>query len=201
MQATQLDTVPRFIERVTNFKTHAAIEAGRLDELVETSVYLTWKHGDISPVNAVIDATSVIKGLNRRALVTFYRDVIPFTYSTEKEQFTKADSNKVQAMGGQLGNGHDDACGKQVMLKIESTTWHSFNKERVAKPYVFNVQRIIGGLTAQLRKGYSGKSLHRDDLVKLNNTVGALVKEFNDLLEVQETESTAVMAEAIKKSA
>ena len=122
MQSFTLENVSSFIKRVQQFKKDSETIADHLDELVESSVYITWKHGDISPVNAVIDATAVIKGLNRRALVTFYRDVVPFTYSTEKEQFTKSDANKILSMGGQLGNGLDDACGAKVMEVLASTS-------------------------------------------------------------------------------
>lgn len=196
MRNHNLQDVSSFLARVNQFKKDSESIAQHLDELVETSVYITWKHGDISPVNAVIAACAVMKGLNRRALVTFYRDVVPFIYSTEHEQFTKADANKVTAMGGILGNGQDDACGPKIMEILASTLWHSFNKEKVAKPYVFNVQRIISALNDQLRKGLNSRSLDRAALTKLNNTVGALVKEFNDKLDLQNTE-TSVPATAI----
>ena len=179
-------TVAQFLSTVSNFKEKASVFQGLYDELVEESVELVWAHGDISPVNAMIDATAVLKGFNRRAVVSYYRDVIPFTFDSKLGIFTKKDDNKVKSMGGTLGSGAEDAMGPQVLAHIMANDWHDQNNEKAAKPYVFNDKRIISGIAAMIRKGIASGKITHEQLENLRGGIVGAVQEAHTILKAKE---------------
>lgn len=178
-------TIAQFMKTVASFREKATIFQGLYDELVEESVSLVWAYGDISPVNAIIEATSVLKGFNRRAVVSYYRDVIPFTFDSKLGVFTKKDDNKVKNMGGTLGGGTEDSMGAQVLAHIIAHDWHDQNKEKAAKPYVFNDTRIINGIAAMIRKGLSSGNITHEQLEKLRGGVAGEVDKAHSILKAK----------------
>lgn len=196
-------SVKDFVQAANTFRNDGKSIADKLDDLVVESIQCTWKHGDITPVNTMIQACGVIKGLNRRALVTYYRDVVPFFYDVKQEQFGKADKNKVLKMQGTLGSGADDACGPFVLEYITSNVWHSLNKEHAAKPYAFNLDRIVSGINAQLGKALSNDKLSITALETLSARVAALANEYSTKLLTErkaEVIPTTAIAEALRKA-
>lgn len=179
-------TVAQFLNTVGQFKEKATVFQELYDELVEESVALVWAHGDISPVNAMIEATEVLKGFNRRAVVSFYRDVIPFTFDAKLGIFTKKDDNKVKAMGGNLGAGTEDAVGPVILAHMMANDWHDQNKEKAAKPYVFNDKRIINGVVAMIRKGIASGKITHEQLENLRGGVAGAVQDAHNILKAKE---------------
>lgn len=179
-------TIAQFMKTVAGFRDKAAVFQGLYDELVEESVTLVWAYGDISPVNAIIEATSVLKGFNRRAVVSYYRDVIPFTFDSKLGMFTKKDDNKVKNMGGTLGGGTEESMGAQVLAHLMSHDWHDQNKEKAAKPYVFNDTRIINGIAAMIRKGIASGKITHEQLENLRGGVVGAVQEAHNILKAKE---------------
>lgn len=175
-------TVAAFLSTVEQFREQAGVFQNLYDELVEESVELVWTHGDISPVNAMIEATSVLKGFNRRALVTYYRDVIPFTFDAKLGLFTKKDANKVTAMGGELGSGKDDAMGAKIMSHMLIHDWHDSNKEKESKPYAFSDTRVISGITAMIRKGLASGLITHEQLENVRRGVAGEVDKAHSIL-------------------
>lgn len=178
-------TIAQFIKTVGQFRDKASIFQGLYDELVEESVSLVWAHGDISPVNAMIEATAVLKGFNRRAVVSYYRDVIPFTFDAKLGVFTKKDDNKVKNMGGTLGGGTEESMGAQVLAHLMAHDWHDQNTEKAAKPYVFNDTRIINGIAAMIRKGLSSGNITHEQLEKLRGGVAGEVDKAHNILKAK----------------
>lgn len=70
------------------------------NDAVKASVNLYWGEGNqnIGIVNNLLAVASVVKGINRERLVSFYKEVIPHAYNTKGKLFTgkKPDSELTQ---------------------------------------------------------------------------------------------------------
>lgn len=125
------------------------------NEAVINSVKLLWEHGDISVINNTMDTLKCMKGADMRALATYYRACIPFTFDGNSEKFTRKNPKTVEKMENMWAE------------YIETTMWYDLSQVKEAKPYKFDYAQIIKYVQKQLEKGQEAGQLTLMDMEAL----------------------------------
>ena len=165
-----MSNVSKFLAKVKRFHKTAENFSEKFDGIVLESVELLWEHGNIETINSVIEASKHIKGIDRRALVTFYRECVPYSFSKEGI-FGKKDKKRAAEMADTW---------KPFIL---SHNWYDFSKVSEAKAYKFDVDALINLVHKRLEKAQESGQL---SAAKLSVLRAKLDGEVNTFLNAQE---------------
>jgi len=158
--------VSDFVKGVNKLIKTLTKTSDELEEVVINSVRLLWEHGDIeNTVNKVIDASSHSQGLDRRALVTYYRECIPFGFNGKLGRFTTKDKKKHAKM---------EDTYQQI---IADTSWYDFRKEKDTKPYNLSIEAIIKMVNNKIVKARKDGTLKLDTITGLKTGMDNMLND------------------------
>jgi len=135
--------------------------------LVTNSVNLLWEHGQIAVINKTMDTLTHMKGADMRALATYYKQCVPYTFDGEVGRFTK--KNKKQ----------EEKLIETYADFIAENQWFEFSKVKEAKPYELNIDNLISLVKKRLEKGAeNGDQVTNEKLEQLALGMNDVINEF-----------------------
>jgi len=186
------NTIKNFTKRINAMSSVFKSSTDEFNEIVKEAVALSWKGYDInSTVNSVLDLALVMKGLNRRALATYFVKCVPYGFSKKENRFEKKDAKKAE----KLADNWEDF--------VNSHDWFEEAKSTDdAKPYELNVATLVQMIERRVNKADDSGTLEGQKAVetmqslksKLDSTINEYIKTFtaqahSDLVMEQNAES------------
>lgn len=163
--------VSLFLDRVQRAGKHLDKMSDHVNTLVMDSVVLLWEKENIQVINSVVDLVhDHMKGGDVRALITFYRKCVPFTFNKKKGQFEKKDSGMVESMADTWA---------QFILE---NNWYDFSQVKAKKEYEFDMEKLQKYFHNQLQKAYDAGQLDAEKLKMLDGVMNAEIMAFTDAM-------------------
>ena len=186
------NTLKKFATRIKKQGAAFVKDTTDFNDIVKDAVRYAWQGYDINQtVNATLDLALVMKGLNRRALATYFVKCVPYGFNKKENRFDKKDAKKA--------------------AKLE-TTWEDYvnthdwfeeaKSTNDAKPYELNVATLVSMIDSRVNKADDSGTLHGQGAVgtmqdlksKLDSTINEFIKTFeaqahSDLIIAQNADS------------
>lgn len=143
----------------------------QFNEIVKEGALLAHDGYDINQVvNAVLELAGVMKGLNRRSLVTWYTRAIPYTFDQKEKRFTRKDQNKAKK-------------AEDMLVFIANTNWFDdLQGTDDLKPYVINPDTLVNMFKSRIEKSNdTNPEFHGLKAVEVLNNLKSAVNSMLDI--------------------
>ena len=183
-----LTPIQDFLKRLKSVAKRVNSVGVDFNELTKEAVQIVWNPDiqDISGINKCLAVAKASRGFSEVALLKFFKECVPFTYSQEHGQFTKKNGQTVDKMIGTWET------------FLEGNNWYDYVPDKVEKEYSFKPDAIVSQVVKKLDEAHDHDVLTLSNLLALQT---ALNKAIDDKLSFESDmdEVDAELTELLKQ--